>query len=603
VGVAPREFAGIYLPLNMDIWVPFRTWAGQYPGVAAELEDRARPRVFVFGRMKPGIAPPQVAAELNAIAGQIQREQPPSQTGSSPRGALMVERVRGVPNARSRSASVPIAAVLMAVVGIVLLIACVNVGNLLLARGAVREREFSLRIALGARRARLVRQLLTESLLLAVGGGLLGLVLGLWTSRLLETLLPTTAFGEALRLDLTPDARVIACSALLALLTTLVFGLAPAWRASRADMQAFPAAAIRERSGLRRVSLVAQVSLSLILLLTAGLFLRVLIAFQSTDPGFAVNNRIYVTTLASAPEFTPGTGRQFYGQTLDRLRALPGVRNAAITNLLPLTPVNPDCAASETGRDPVPATTSTLSPGYLGTMHIALVAGRDFGTADQPDGQPVAIVNEALVRRLWPGRTPVGKRVLLGCHNPSPMQVIGVARDTRVVSLGEAPQPHVYRAFAQDSGGIQNFLVETPSGAGAMLETVRKTVTASAAGARIYGVHPLSEWIDRSYWQVRWEVSMLGAFGILALLLAAIGIYAAHGLTPRVGVDAHRNRHRLGGFHRAGARHGRATVRRKPDGFAYVRGGLPALAGGSRRRVLPSGPARGPRRPHRGLAL
>jgi predicted permease len=527
VGVAPPEFAGIYLPLNMDIWVPFRTWAGQYPGMAAELEDRARPRVFVFGRMKPGIAPRQAAAELNAIAAQIRRqtrrEQPGFQTSATP---LIVERVRGVPNARSRSASAPIAAILMAVVGIVLSIACVNVGNLLLARGAAREREISLRIALGARRARVVRQLLTESLMLAAGGGLVGLLLGVWTSRLLEILLPTTAFGEALRLDLAPDARVIVCSALLALLTTLIFGLAPAWRASRSDI--LPAlkgeAPGAARFGLRRISLVAQVSLSLVLLLTAGLFLRVLMAFQATDLGFAVKNRIYITTLASAPEFTLETGRLFYAQTLDRLRTLPGVKNAAITNLLPLTPINPDCA-SETGHDPLPATTSTISPGYLGAMRIALVGGRDFSGADRPDGPPVAIVNEALAKRLWPGQTPIGKRLLLGCHDPSPLQVVGMARDARLESLGEPPRPHVYRAFAQDSGGIQNILVETASDAGAQLETVRKTVIASSVGVRIYGVRPLTEWIDRSYWQVRWEVCLLSAFGGLALLLAAIGLY------------------------------------------------------------------------------
>ncbi|HUE20079.1 MAG TPA: ABC transporter permease [Bryobacteraceae bacterium] len=525
VGVAPPEFAGIYLPLNMDIWVPFGTWAAQYPGLATELEDRARPRVFVFGRMKPGVAPPQAAAELNAIAAQIRRQQPQSQTNSAP---IIVERVRGVPNTRSRSASTPIAAVLMAVVGIILLIACVNVGNLLLARGAAREREISLRIALGARRARVVRQLLTENLTLAAGGGLGGLVLGFWTGRLLEVLLPTTAFGEALRLDFTPDARVAASSALLALLTTIVFGLAPAWRASRTDVlpalkgEAHGAA----RFGLRRFSLVAQVSLSLVLLLTAGLFLRVLLAFQIADPGFAVKNRIYITTLASAPEFTPETGRQFYAQTLDRLRALPGVKNAAVTNLLPLTPINPGCA-SASGRDAVPATTSTVSPGYLRTMRIALANGRDFSAADLPGGQPVAIVNETLAQRLWPGEPSIGKRLLLGCHDPSPLQVVGVARDARLESLGEAPKPHVYRAFAQDSGGIQNILLETASDAGSVIETVHKTVTASPAGARIYGVRPLSDWVDRSYWQVRWEVCLLGAFGGLALLLAGIGLYGA----------------------------------------------------------------------------
>jgi predicted permease len=526
VGVAPRVFAGIYLPLNMDIWVPFGAWAAQYPTLAAELEDRSRPRVFVFGRMKAGVAPSQAAAELNAIAAQIRRQTTGAQPESAAQAPLIVERVRGVPNTRSRSASVPIAAILMAVVAVVLLIACVNVGNLLLARGAAREREISLRVALGARRGRIVRQLLTESLMLAAGGGVMGLLLGVWTGRLLELLLPTTAFGEALRVDFTPDARVIVCGALLALFTTLIFGLAPAWRASRTDfMPALKGEACGvARFGLRRVSLVAQVSLSLVLLLTAGLFLRVLLAFQAADPGFAVANRIYITALTSAPEFTPETGRQFYAETLDGLRALPGIRNAAITNMLPLTPINPDCA-SATGHDPVPATTSTISAGYLATMRIALNGGRDFNASDRPEGQPVAIVNQALAKRLWPDQSPIGKRLLLGCHDPGALLVVGVARDARVESLGEAPKPHVYRAFAQDSGGLQNIMVETASDTAAQIETVRKTVTASAAGARIYGMQPLRDWVDRSYWQVRWEVSLLGVFGGLALVLAAIGLY------------------------------------------------------------------------------
>jgi predicted permease len=373
VGVAPREFAGIYLPLNMDLWVPFQTWARQYPDRVAELEDRTRPRVFVFGRLKPGIEMPQATAELNAIAAQMQKERPRSEVKPMP---LVAERVRGVPNIHSRKAAVPLSVVLMAVVGMVLLIACVNVGNLLLARGAAREREISTRIALGAGRARILRQLLTESLLLAAGGGLLGFVLGAWTSRWFEAILPTTAFGESLRLDLAPDLRVATYSAALALLTTLLFGLAPAWRASRTDVirRLKGDAPTAARFRLRRVSLAGQVSVSLVLLLTAGLFLRVLLAFQASDPGFAVNNRLYVTAYVSAPEFTPETGREFYARTLERLRALPGVKSAAITDLLPLTPIRPDCA-SESGRDVIPATTSAIGPGYLQTMRIPLLAG------------------------------------------------------------------------------------------------------------------------------------------------------------------------------------------------------------------------------------
>ena len=313
VGVAPPEFAGIYLPLNMDIWVPFRMWAAQYGELGGQLEDRTRPRVFVFGRMKAGVATAQAAAELSAIDARIRREQPRPATANAANESLMVARVRGIPNSRSRRTSTPIAAVLMAVVGIVLLIACVNVGNLLLARGAGRAREISVRMALGARRGRIVRQLMTESLLLAAAGGLAGLVLGAWTARLLEVLLPTTAFGEALRLDLTPDARVMGLRAAAGVVhhdrVRPGAGMARQPRGCSGGDQgrcarrgAIPAAArLAGRAG-RVID---------VLLLTAGLFLRVLVTFQSADAGFAVKNRMYITVLASPPEFTPETARQF----------------------------------------------------------------------------------------------------------------------------------------------------------------------------------------------------------------------------------------------------------------------------------------------------
>ena len=514
VGVAPEEFAGIYLPLNMDIWVPYQTWSRQYPSLTA--------RVFVFGRMKPGIAVRQAGLELNALMTRIERERPRSAFTPGP---LVVERVRGVPNPRSRQQSVPIAAVLMGVVGAVLLIACVNIGNLLLARGAAREREISTRIALGARRARIVRQLLTESLLLAVAGGLAGFALGAWVSRLLQVLLPTTAFGEALRLDLAPDVRVAAFCAALALATTFLFGLAPAWRASRMDvLPALKGSAQAAAFGLRRVSLVAQVALSMLLLLTAGLFLRTLLTFESADPGFAVKNRLYVTLLASQPEFTPQSAVQFYAKTIENLRNMPGIKNAAVTNLLPLTPVNAGCVAAP-GNRPMPATSSVISPQYLATMRIPLVAGRDFAATDIEASRSVAIVNQTLAERLFPHGSPIGQRLVWGCQESRSLEVIGVAHDARVVSLGERRTPHVYLACAQNCSGLENIIVETATDAGAMLEPVRKAMITAHSGARIYGVHPLSEWVDRSYWQVRWTAAMLGAFGGLALILAAVGLY------------------------------------------------------------------------------
>ena len=414
-GVAPKEFEGIYLPMSMDLWVPLHHWTEQHSGMNARFEDRAQPMVFIFGRMKPGIAPRQVAAELNSIAAQME-------TPKTKPSLIVVEQVEGVPAANTRRNAAPLAGVLMAVVGVILLIACVNVGNLLIARGAARHREISVRVALGASRVRLLRQLLTESLLLSMGGGIAGIVLGIWTNRLLEILLAAGPY-DSIQLDLAADKRVLLFTALLSLATTLIFGLAPAWRSSRIDVIAGLKGTVpsQARFGMRRVSLIAQVSLSLVLLLTAGLFIRVLISFHAADPGFAVEHRLYVSTYVSAPEFTPESGHVFYGEVLNRLRALPGVKSAAITNYLPLTPLPETCAAAP-GQDSVASTSSIISRGFLETMRTPLDSGRDFRDVESP---PVAIVNEAMAKRLWPNESALGKYVQLGCRNKSMAEVVG----------------------------------------------------------------------------------------------------------------------------------------------------------------------------------
>jgi hypothetical protein len=214
--------------------------------------------------------------------------------------------------------------------------------------------------------------------------------------------------------------------------------------------------------------LVAQVCVSLVLLLTAGLFLRALLRLQDADPGFAVRNRLDANTYVSPPEFTVESGRQFYSRTLDKLRALPGVKSAAVTDWLPLQPINPGCAAQlgrngEPGRDKFPATTNNvISSGYLTTMRIPLLAGRDFTAADVPGGAPVAIVNETLARRLWPNQLAIGQHLLIGCHDAATVEVIGVARDSKFQSLGLPTLPHVYRPFSQEyGGGLQTIVVET----------------------------------------------------------------------------------------------------------------------------------------------
>jgi len=513
VGVAPKEFEGIYLPMSMDLWVPLQHWAKQHPGFSRRFEDRAQPTVFIFGRLKPATAVRQASAELNSIAGQLPR----SDTKPAP---IVVEQVRGIPSANSRRSAAPVAGVLMAVVAVILLIACVNVGNLLLARGAARHREIAVRIALGAGRARLLRQLLTESLLLAIGGGIAGVFLGIWSNRLLEALLAAGPY-DSVQLDLAADRRVLLFTALLSLATTLFFGLAPAWRGSRIDVLAGlkGSAPTQARFGLRRIGLIAQVSLSLVLLLTAGLFLRVLGEFHTADPGFAVENRLYVTTYVSKPEFTPESARAFWTEAVDRLRALPGVKSVAITNYLPLTPLPQNCA-SVGGGDSVSITSSIVSAGFLDTMRAPILTGRDFRTSEP---QPVAIVNESMAKRLWPNENALGKQIQLGCRNKTVAEVVGIARDLRFVSVGEPAKPHAYLPFARSDDGLQTILIETSSNS--LAESVRKTILATNPAARVFTVNTLADWVDRSMWQIRWEVSVLTAFALLALALSAAGLY------------------------------------------------------------------------------
>ena len=530
IGVASPKFTGIYTPIETEIWVPLRIWAQQYPDARARLLDRADPwpLVMVFGRLGAHVSSSEAAANLNAIDKLIQQENPAvSKAATAP---LTLEIIHGAPSPVTRRGAVPFVTLLFLVVGIVLLIACVNVGNLLLARGAARERELSVRAALGASKERLLRQLLLETLLLSLLGTGGGLFLGHWTNHFLNILfgsLPVEA-QVALHLDLCLNSRVFVFALGLSFVCTLLCGLFPAWRTVRRDV--YPVLkggrAPRQRARLRHASLVAQVALSLILLLCSGLFLRSIYRMQASDPGFAVQNRFYVLTFVSAPEFTPVTGLQFYQQTLERLQSLPGVRSVALTRFLPLmaTGQESDCLSTE-GASPFTATLGVISPGFLSTMQIPLLEGRNFSATDTVSSPPVVLVSQNLAKRLWPDRSSVGQRLQFGCANRTTAEVVGVVRDTNIRTLGEAPQPHFYRPFAQRYTGLATIVVETFPNATAVASAIRGAIRVESAGARIYALEPLSSHMERSYWAVRWESLILVLFGMLALVLAAVGLY------------------------------------------------------------------------------
>jgi len=518
VGVAPPEFAGIYAPLRIDLWVPFRYWAGN---------DADRRLAMVFGCLKHGVGVAQATAELNAVATLSHRENP--NLAKDAHAPLALELVRGIPNPVGRRQAMPVVMLLMTVVALVLLIACMNVGNLLVARGLGRQREIAVRLALGAGRARVLRQLMTENLALGLLGGAAGVLVGYATNRLLVAALPMLPFGEVFRLDLPLDYRVLLYTGSVALLTALLFGLLPALQSSRGDLPAVLRGAnvAGGRLRLRLAMLTGQIALSLVLLLTAGLFARLVVGFHYLDPGFASANRLYAPAFVPAPQFTPASGRVFYDRTLARLRALSGVRGASLTTRLPMyaAGIAGTCVARE-GDHPMPATSTTIDRDFLNTLRIPLLEGRGFSSADEVDRPPVAIVNQTLARRLWPNQPAAGRTFQAGCDHPRTLQVVGVARDSKIRSMNEVTLPHFYLPFSQAyEGGIVFLVVETAGDAGPLMERVRQTLVSADPDFRTYGVRRLSDSLDASLWQARFELWVLGILGALALLLAAVGMY------------------------------------------------------------------------------
>src|SRR5215469_107958 len=293
-------------------------------------------------------------------------------------------------------------------------------------------------------------------------------------------------------------------------------------RHERLPIALFP----KQRSRLRRATLVAQVALSLLLLLCSGLFLRSMHLMRAADPGFAVQNRLYALTYISAPEFNETTGLEFYKQALDRLRTLPGVRSASLTHFLPLMATGQETDCIHPDDEPrFSGALGVISPGFLSTLQIPLLEGRDFTAADVSSSRPVVIVNQTLAHRLWPSSGVVGRRLHLGCNTPTMADVVGVVRDVKVRSLGEPAQPYFYVPFAQRYTGLATLVIEAPQDLAVMAPAIRDALSAQSSAVRLYALEPLSAHVERSFWIVRWESAVLLLFGLLALVLAAVGLY------------------------------------------------------------------------------
>ncbi|MCW5967925.1 MAG: ABC transporter permease [Blastocatellales bacterium] len=520
VGILPANFRFIY---PVDVWVPLAL------DRQAQLIGESRYYGTTIARLKDGVSAMQAQAEMDALLQRYELTRPEGRARIESRTQLIALRQHLLGDTRR-----PLL-VLSGAVALVLLIACANVANLMLARTAARQKELAIRAAMGAGRLRLTRQMLTECLLLSSTGGAAGLLLAWWLTGLFDSLNSAGAIGEMGRLaTISIDLSVLGFTLLVTLLTGLFFGLPPALQLSRPDLHV----TLKENSGgvgvrgrsFRGMLMVSEVALAIILLVGAGLLIRSFIKLTDVDPGYRAEN-LLTARVALPPRYNEG-GRlpQFYDQLLPRLAALPGVASAGATSHLPLTRYNLGGALRVEGRtlqlgerDPM-APIAAVSTDYFRTMNIPLRAGRVFNDGDTEGAPSVAVFSETLARRLFPNEDPIGKRLVVSASGAAMTTIVGVVGDIRHQGLDQEIEQGVYLSYRQTPRGMSIVLrttVEPSSLAGALRNAVREIDPALP----LYEVMAMNERLSNSVVARRFNLLLLGGFAVLALALAGIGVY------------------------------------------------------------------------------
>ncbi|HXT75311.1 MAG TPA: ABC transporter permease [Candidatus Eisenbacteria bacterium] len=526
IGVMKPEFTGtesVFLP---EFWTPSQMQAWIEPDEVEALGRRSDGQWFAVGRLKPGVSAEQAQAHLNGIGRQLAKEYPGDDDGRM----AFVLTPPGLVIPGLRAGVIAFSGALMLTVALVLLIACTNLACLLLARAVLRRKEIAVRMAIGATRWRLARQLLTESVLLSAAGGALGLGLGSVLMRLAQAAIPSTDFG--LMLDLRLDWRVVGFVASLALLTGIGFGLIPALQASRSDVRSVlveSATGGRRRAWLRSVLVTMQLALSLMLLIAAGLTVRSLRHAETMGPGFVPEHVVIASVDVGLQGYDENKGRNFHRQLLDRVRALPGVESATLCSPLPLslstntTWVFPDGIPRPPAGQMPDAIVVRAGTDYFATLHTALVAGREFSEKDKAGAPLVAVVNETFARRFWPGQNAVGK----GFHDGGKrvIEIVGVARDGIYRNYGEGPTLVAFFPIAQWYLPNAVLVVRTPADPQSAIAGIRGEVRALDPTLPLYDVKTLEEHLNVPLFPLHAAAVAVGSFGVLALILATIGIY------------------------------------------------------------------------------
>jgi len=522
IGVLPASFQFAFRPA--DLW-------RNYQPTEAQLSRRFLHGTNLIARLKPGVTMAQAQSELGLIANRIQQQYGDSHAGTNLKVVPLQEQVVGGVK--------PVLFVLLAAVGFVLLIACANVAGLLLTRSLARQKEVAIRAALGASRWRIVRQLLTESVLLSLGGGLLGLLLAYWGIGALVSLVPdgqinTLPFLKTLKID----TGILVFSFVLSLITGLVFGLAPAIQSSRLALNEVLKEGGRNSAGgagtrLRSAFVVTEIALAVVLLVGAGLMMKSLLRLLQTSPGFNPENVLTMTVVLPATKYTEDS-RQilFIDQLKERIQSIPGVSAVGMVNILPLQGGNTTRVNVE--GDPIPppgqeieANIRDVNETYFQTLGVPIIAGRMFDERDKNGGPGVVIIGKTMADKIFAGRNPIGRRLVYTGINAPSDEIVGVVGDLRITGLDEALKPVIYYPFRQDPAPATSLVVRTTADPNSMAGTIRDETRALEPEVAVFNVRAMEKLISDSPAAAmrRFPAILTSVFGALALLLASIGIY------------------------------------------------------------------------------
>ncbi len=533
IGVAPKGFIGLDPVFGPDVWIPAMMAESVLPAQNRDwLRNRGALSFRGVGRLKPGVSAEQAGANLVTIAAALEQEHPDANRGRSLAVAPLSRAALASEGSMSAST---MSILLLAIPGLVLLIACSNVAHLLLARAATRRHEIAVRLALGSGRRRLIRQLLTESSVLACISGIVGFALAYAGARALWSFRPPEVAANLIDLDI--DVTVLFFAIGLSMITSVIFGLVPAWQSTRADV----VRALKDdgrsvgerRRGVTvgKALMVGQVALSLVSLITAGLLLRSLQHAYAIDPGFETQRMGIALISPGQAGYTRASSEQFYRDVRARLAGIPGIASATWATHMPLF-ARPSRSVTVEGREErdrvgaMMTIVNAIDIDYFATTGIAIASGRDFTDADRDGSLPVAIVNETLAARAWPGLDPLGRRLRLG-SDATMVQVVGIARTVSYGSLGEAPQPCVYLPLSQAFSDAAVLYISTDGDPAGVLSTMQREVRAIDAHIEVSDVRTIHTVIGNSLFGATIGVGLLSLFGLIALGLASLGLYAA----------------------------------------------------------------------------